>query len=555
MRVQQEVGRHHDGGEHVVEVVGDAAGQLADRFHLLGLVALVLGDALAGGVEHVDDRGLGLAVVLLDRRDVEAAPALVGAAEGCLDRRNLALASGRALDRGIQRLAVAFGDDGQDRAALGVLEGCREQAGKQRIGARDLSGLVDRGDRHRRRLEEAHEAHFGRARRIGGAALRAVENQRARRARRAVGAERDLVEQAHGQRAARAGLEVEVHHLGLHLAGSGAERGEKGRPAARDDVGQHQPAGADLGEIMIEPGGERGVDVADVALAIDREEAGRRVVEVVDGVLQLLEDVFLPLAVTGDVDDAPERELAHALAVAERPDAKPEPVHRLAAQAGDADLLLRPAAFAGGLEQAVDRLRDVRIADEHPLDRPHVVGVAGIDQVEIGGVGVDHPAALIGDQQPVDRLVDHRLEHRMGAVLAADVQDPGRQRKQREHACHRQKRKQRQDIRSWHCPGRSAKARPPRRPAPPPPAAPCRCCRRVPRNGCDHTREAGRFRSRPGLPCWLDARSGKFDATQRSIHFVPDCRPIRQEVSRRLPAVILRCHSGAAREASEPGIQ
>ena len=31
VRVEQEVGRHHDGGQHVVEVVRDAAGELADR--------------------------------------------------------------------------------------------------------------------------------------------------------------------------------------------------------------------------------------------------------------------------------------------------------------------------------------------------------------------------------------------------------------------------------------------------------------------------------------------------------------------------------------------
>ena len=40
--VHQEVGRHHDGAEHVVEVVRDAAGELADQLHLLRLGELVL---------------------------------------------------------------------------------------------------------------------------------------------------------------------------------------------------------------------------------------------------------------------------------------------------------------------------------------------------------------------------------------------------------------------------------------------------------------------------------------------------------------------------------
>ena len=147
-----------------------------------------------------------------------------------------------------------------------------------------------------------------------GLAAGAVEHQRPRGAGRAVGAERDLVEQPHRHRAPAAGLEVDVHHLGLHLAGRRGERGEQRGAVAGDDVGELQPAGADLGEIVVEPGGERGVEVADVAVAIDREEAGRRVIEIVDGVLQLLEDVLLALAVARHVGDGPQRQLAAALA-------------------------------------------------------------------------------------------------------------------------------------------------------------------------------------------------------------------------------------------------
>ena len=71
---------------------------------------------------------------------------------------------------------------------------------------------------------------------------------------RAVGAERDLVEQPHRHRLAAAGLEIEVEHLGLHFAGRGGERGEQRRALAGDDVGELEPAGADLREIVVEPG-------------------------------------------------------------------------------------------------------------------------------------------------------------------------------------------------------------------------------------------------------------------------------------------------------------
>ena len=71
VRVEQEVGRHHDGGEHVVEVVRDAAGELADRVHLLHLRDLLFQLAHFGGLDRIDDRGLALLLALLDRRNVE----------------------------------------------------------------------------------------------------------------------------------------------------------------------------------------------------------------------------------------------------------------------------------------------------------------------------------------------------------------------------------------------------------------------------------------------------------------------------------------------------
>ena len=96
VRVQQEVGRHHDGAEHVVEVVRDAAGELADRLHLLRLGELVLERALLGGLERIDDRRLVVALLLLDRGDVETGEALARTGERGIDRRDLALPVGGA---------------------------------------------------------------------------------------------------------------------------------------------------------------------------------------------------------------------------------------------------------------------------------------------------------------------------------------------------------------------------------------------------------------------------------------------------------------------------
>ena len=67
--------------------------------------------------------------------------------------------------------------------------------------------------------------------------LRAIEHERARGARRAVGAEGDLVEQPHRQRAPAARLQVEIENFGLELARRRRKRGQQRAPspATRSD--------------------------------------------------------------------------------------------------------------------------------------------------------------------------------------------------------------------------------------------------------------------------------------------------------------------------------
>ena len=55
---QQEVGEADDRRQHVVEVMGDAAGELTDRLHLLALGDLHLERALLRGVDGIGDRRL-----------------------------------------------------------------------------------------------------------------------------------------------------------------------------------------------------------------------------------------------------------------------------------------------------------------------------------------------------------------------------------------------------------------------------------------------------------------------------------------------------------------
>ncbi len=58
MHGEQHVGEAEDGGQHVVEVVRDAARELADDLHLLALRELRFERLLLGGVDDVEDRRL-----------------------------------------------------------------------------------------------------------------------------------------------------------------------------------------------------------------------------------------------------------------------------------------------------------------------------------------------------------------------------------------------------------------------------------------------------------------------------------------------------------------
>ncbi len=169
-------------------------------------------------------------------------------------------------------------------------------------------------------------------------------------------------------------------------------------------------------------------------------------VEIIDGVLQLLEHVLLALALAGDVGDRPHRQAGVALAGPKRAHAQTQPAPALAGLTGDAHLFLQPAALARRLEQAVDGFGDVRVADEHALDRPHVGRPVGPDQIEIGGIGVEDASVLVGDDDTVEGVVDHRLEQRVALLAAAESHDTGGEREQRKDADGAKHREQREDV-------------------------------------------------------------------------------------------------------------
>ena len=98
-------------------------------------------------------------------------------------------------------------------------------------------------------------------------------------------------------------------------------------PSAGDDVGELELAGGELGDVVVEPVGQRRVDIDDRAVRLGGEEAGRRMVEIVDRVLQVLEEVLVALALARDVGDDPQRRAAPRDAF-ERPHADAIPAGR-----------------------------------------------------------------------------------------------------------------------------------------------------------------------------------------------------------------------------------
>ena len=156
-------------------------------------------------------------------------------------------------------------------------------------------------------------------------------------------------------------------------------------------------------------------------------------IEIVDRMLQHLEHVLLPVALGADVGERPNRKPRIAPGAAERADLESQPARGTAAQAGDAHLFLEALAFARRLEQPVDRFRGVGVADEGALHRPHIVGVGRIDEIEIGRIGIDDVAVVIGDDSAFGGAVDDRLDQRIGRRRAGEAQQPAGKGEQRKH--------------------------------------------------------------------------------------------------------------------------
>ena len=449
---EQQVRVADDGLEHVVEVVRDAACELADGLHLLGLGELLLQLALLGGVQRVEDGALALGFPLAHRADPDPRRAPALARERKVDRRQLAPSLRGALQGRLERAAVAFLDTVDDGAALAVAAAWQggEEPGKGGVGAEHAPGPVDDRDGDRRVVEESCEADLRRALPFRDIlAGRAVEHERARGARTPVLAVGDPMIDADGERLPVPPSKVEVEGLRAHVAGWAPARGHQSQAIRRHHVRRGQAARADLGKVVVEPARQRGVHVHDRTSRIDRQEAGGGMVEVVDCVLKLLEDVLLPLALVRHVGDGPERGQSVARP-GQRP--HPDPVPAKLARRGrerrrQADLLARRPMLAGGLREAVDRLGHLRRAGEESLDGPYAGRAVAAGKRKVGLVGVDRATAILDGEAALARRVGHELGEVVPGALTGELERADGVGEQEEYPRHREQRHQPVDQR------------------------------------------------------------------------------------------------------------
>ena len=247
---KQQVGEADDRGQHVVEVVGDAAGELADGVHLLLLAELIFERPLLGDVEGVDDHRLDPAGALRDRVDVETRAAVTFRGKRGVDKLDAALPRRGSLQRGFEVRPVGFADEIDEPARTAAHDRRPEQTQERRIGATDAPGAIEGADGDRRVVEEAREPDLRGAERLRAFLPRtAIEDQRAGRTRRAVGGHRHTVEEPHRQALAILLGEVEVDDGGAVARLLVGRRRKQRDGIAADDARQRQAARFEAGEV------------------------------------------------------------------------------------------------------------------------------------------------------------------------------------------------------------------------------------------------------------------------------------------------------------------
>ena len=115
------------------------------------------------------------------------------------------------------------------------------------------------------------------------------------------------MDDAHRHDAAVARLEIDIEKLGERRFARRCDPRQELRAGFRNYVLEPQGAARRRFEIEAEPLRQRGIDIGDAALRIGGEEAGRRLIEIIDDVLQMRERSLLFGPVSADILMPPQR--------------------------------------------------------------------------------------------------------------------------------------------------------------------------------------------------------------------------------------------------------
>ncbi len=169
-------------------------------------------------------------------------------------------------------------------------------------------------------------------------------------------------------------------------------------------------------------------------------------IEEIDRVLQFLENIFVALALAGDVRNRPQRRRRAGRPV-DRTDADAVPAEFALAEQGrgEAQLLGAALALARRLSQPVERLGDFRRPGEQAVDRAQAGGVGRARQRHIGLVGVDDPGIAFRHQQAVRARIGDELGDVVARLRPGNLQEADRIGQQRGNADEGQEGQQRED--------------------------------------------------------------------------------------------------------------
>ena len=334
----ENIGKADDAGQDIVEIMGDAGGELADGLKLGALRDLPFERLLLGHVEGIDDRRLVVAVLHRRQEQPHGAFGIVAGLD--VDGREIGLAGEALGDRQRQRGPARLGDEIGHRLLTAARVAAGHDAREGRIGAADPTLPVERRDAKRSVVEKPREAHLGGAQGFGLARFgTAIEHHGARGQRRAVLGEGDLVQQPDRQRPPVAANEVEIVGFGSSsFTVASLRRGQEMTGAASDEILDRERAVEAVGEIAAEPLRQRRVHRPDMAVAVERHEADGRIVEIVDRGLQFEEGPLLAPPFGRHVGDPPQGPPLGLVGGFERPDIELQE-HPLAGHALDDDLL------------------------------------------------------------------------------------------------------------------------------------------------------------------------------------------------------------------------